>query len=123
MSESSLLQSSPYEVDEGQLIGRDPREISSDAWESTPYLVGMKAIRAKCLECCNESAAEVRKCVCTTCPLWPLRMGAVPKGFRIHGEQQNPHHETSTAATRSYMGETTGDVEEGLKSSSGGSDE
>ncbi|WP_170600909.1 hypothetical protein [Ruegeria arenilitoris] len=123
MSESRLLESSPYEVDEGQLIGRDPREISSDAWDGIPYLIGMKAIRAKCLDCCNDSAAEVRKCVCTTCPLWPLRMGSVPKDFRIHGKQQNPHHETSAAAIRSPMGETTGDEKLGLKSSSGGYDE
>ena len=38
----------------------------------------MKAIRAYCLECAG-APGEVRKCVMTRCPLWPLRMGRWPK--------------------------------------------
>jgi len=37
----------------------------------------MKAIRAYCLDCAGRPA-EVRKCVATLCPLWPLRMGRWP---------------------------------------------
>jgi hypothetical protein len=34
-----------------------------------------EAIRAKCLECCCNQSAEVRRCPCEKCPLFPYRMG------------------------------------------------
>ena len=34
-----------------------------------------KAIRMKCLDCCGDQLAEVRKCPATNCPLWRYRMG------------------------------------------------
>ena len=34
-----------------------------------------KAIRLKCLDCCADQMAEVRKCPVTNCPLWRYRMG------------------------------------------------
>lgn len=34
-----------------------------------------KAIRLKCLDCCGDNMAEVRKCPATHCPLWRFRMG------------------------------------------------
>ena len=34
-----------------------------------------KAIRMKCLDCCCDNMAEVRKCPATNCPLWRFRMG------------------------------------------------
>ncbi len=34
-----------------------------------------KAIRMKCLDCCADQLAEVRKCPATNCPLWRYRMG------------------------------------------------
>lgn len=81
---SALLQPSPYEADDNATIGRDPRKISADEWEASglPLLIGMKAIRAKCMDCCGDSYSEVRKCTATLCPLWPLRMGSMPKGLR-----------------------------------------
>ena len=42
---------------------------------STPVL---KAIRAKCKDCCGGSEAEVRRCGMIDCPLWPFRMGTNP---------------------------------------------
>ena len=76
-----FLEPSPYEDDGGELIGRDPRKISAEDWQGVPGLIGMKAIRAKCLDCAY-SPGEARKCVQSDCPLWPLRMGSVPKGLR-----------------------------------------
>ena len=35
-----------------------------------------KAIRVKCLDCCCDSHAEVRKCHITECALWPFRIGS-----------------------------------------------
>ncbi len=78
-----FLMTSPFESDAGALIGRDPRTIGEAEW--TAHLpeveVGLKAIRAKCIDCAH-SASEVRKCVVVSCPLWPLRMGAQPKTLR-----------------------------------------
>lgn len=34
-----------------------------------------KAIRLKCLDCCCDNMAEIRKCPSTNCPLWRYRMG------------------------------------------------
>uniref|UniRef100_A0A6M3LQZ9 Uncharacterized protein n=1 Tax=viral metagenome TaxID=1070528 RepID=A0A6M3LQZ9_9ZZZZ len=42
-------------------------------------LTPMKAIRAKCLECSNDSFKEVRLCPCADCPLYPYRNGRRPK--------------------------------------------
>ncbi len=38
----------------------------------------LRAIRAKCLDCCCGSASEVRKCVAVDCSLWPFRIGVNP---------------------------------------------
>lgn len=38
----------------------------------------MRAIRAKCLECCCDQPTEVRLCESKDCPLWPYRMGHNP---------------------------------------------
>ena len=38
----------------------------------------LKAIRAKCLDCCADQPKEVRLCPLTRCPLWPFRMGHNP---------------------------------------------
>jgi hypothetical protein len=79
---SSLLQVSPFASDCGQLIGRNPCDIPPEDWLGNPLLVGLKAIRAKCIDCAFD-AKEVRKCVVTDCALWPLRMGAVPRGLNL----------------------------------------
>ena len=34
-----------------------------------------KAIRLKCIDCCADQIAEVRKCHAVDCPLWRFRMG------------------------------------------------
>lgn len=39
----------------------------------------IKAIRAKCLDCMCNNTAEVRRCPCENCPLYPYRMGHRPK--------------------------------------------
>jgi len=41
-------------------------------------LTPLKAIRAKCKDCCGESAAEVKRCHIKTCSLWPYRLGKRP---------------------------------------------
>lgn len=52
----------------------DMEEISSDSKILTP----IKAIRAKCMDCCCYQRNEVAACPCTNCPLWPYRFGKRP---------------------------------------------
>lgn len=42
-----------------------------------------KAIRLKCLDCCCGNSAEVRRCTCTSCPLWRYRMGNEKKAAEL----------------------------------------
>mgnify|MGYP001814853005 CR=1 FL=1 len=70
-----FLEVSPYADDEGQLIGRHTDEITPREWRDVPRLTAMQAVREKCLDCACGSHGEVRKCVATSCPLWPLRFG------------------------------------------------
>lgn len=83
---TQLLELSPFEVDAGALIGRDPRQVSEAEYRAAiPRPIwGLSAIRAKCLDCAH-SSMEVRKCVRIDCPLWPLRMGAVPLSLKRAG--------------------------------------
>lgn len=47
--------------------------------ENTKVLTPIKAIRAKCLDCCCGQCKEVRECPNEYCALWPYRMGHRPK--------------------------------------------
>lgn len=38
----------------------------------------LKAIRAKCLDCCAKNSAEVKRCEIEDCPLWQFRFGKNP---------------------------------------------
>ena len=39
----------------------------------------LKAIRAKCLDCCGYDKSEVKNCTATDCPLYLFRKGHKPK--------------------------------------------
>ena len=79
MERGNLLEISPYQVDEGELIGKHlgdvPSEILSLKFRAQNPL---KAIRERCLDCCCGNATEVRKCTAIDCPSWPFRMGTNP---------------------------------------------
>lgn len=47
----------------------------------------VKAIRAKCLDCCCGQQREVALCPCSDCPLYPFRMGKNPN-FKLTDEQR-----------------------------------
>ena len=38
----------------------------------------LKALRARCLDCCVGSAHEVSLCAAVKCPSWPFRLGTNP---------------------------------------------
>ena len=42
-------------------------------------LTPIKAIRAKCLDCCGGDKQEVRMCPVSDCPIFPYRMGHRPQ--------------------------------------------
>ena len=48
----------------------------------------IKAIRAKCLDCCCDQQEEVKLCPATTCPLYPFRLGKNPFRKREMSEEQ-----------------------------------
>jgi hypothetical protein len=77
---ATLLEKSPYEVDGGHLIGRNPRKIPAHEFDGAG-IAGkpvLSVIRDKCLDCCAGHVDEVRKCVAVGCALWPYRMGSNP---------------------------------------------
>ena len=48
----------------------------------------IKAIRAKCIDCCAGQMYEVSKCTIKKCPLWEYRMGRRPKGDNLLTENE-----------------------------------
>ena len=79
-----LLEISGSESDGGVYIGKDPRKIFPEQFADSGVrlMPVMKAIRAKCIDCCAGQVAEVRKCASFHCPLWPMRMGNFPRKLR-----------------------------------------
>ncbi len=74
-----LLKISASKKDNGELVGRHPAEVPSEILSRRFSAQNpVKAIRARCLDCCCDQPSEVRKCVATDCPSWPLRMGKNP---------------------------------------------
>jgi hypothetical protein len=61
-------------------VGRDPRCMRTDELEQLGHVrvSPLRALRLKCLDCCNDSAQEVRLCTAVDCPSWPFRMGKNP---------------------------------------------
>ena len=87
----------PCATEDGNLVGRDPRQMGRAGLEAAGFeaMTPMEVIRAKCLDCCADSAQEVRYCVSVNCPSWPYRMGSNP--FRP------PMSEERKAASRAAL--------------------
>lgn len=73
-------------------------------------LTPIKAIRAKCLDCCCGSTAEVRRCPAEKCALHPYRMGKRPKAGEDTREHQvgeivpvSPHYLAAEAQKESPL--------------------
>lgn len=93
------------EVDraEGCLVGRDPRTLNKEELESLgrPRMSRGDALRAKCVDCCAGSAAEVRRCGMIDCSLWPFRMGTDPyRDPRVMSDEQRAAGAERLAAAR-----------------------
>ena len=48
----------------------------------------IKAIRAKCLDCCCDQLSEVKLCPAVDCPLYPFRLGKNPNRSRNMTDEQ-----------------------------------
>ena len=48
----------------------------------------LKAIRAKCLDCCCGQASEVKNCPSKRCPLWEYRFGKSGRTRSMTDEQK-----------------------------------
>lgn len=68
------------ETEGGWPAGRDPKTLTRAELAAAGYvpMSPLKALRARCLDCCAGSAHEVRLCTAAACPLWPFRMGSNP---------------------------------------------
>lgn len=75
---------------DGTTQGRDPRRMSPDDLAACGIERQSRgeAIRAKCLDCCCGNQAEVRRCGCVDCALWPFRMGSDPWRAPMSEEQR-----------------------------------
>ena len=51
-------------------------------------LTPIKAIKAKCLDCCCGQREEVKLCPVTDCPLWNFRLGKNPNRSRSLTDEQ-----------------------------------
>lgn len=65
---------------DGYDVGRDPRSMGAEELSQLGHsrVSPLRALRLKCLDCCNDSAQEVRLCTAVDCPSWPFRMGKNP---------------------------------------------
>ena len=65
---------------DGDDVGRDPRAMSADELTQLGHsrVSPLRALRLKCLDCCNESAQEVRLCTAVDCASWPFRLAKNP---------------------------------------------
>ena len=66
----------------------------------------VKAIRAKCLDCCCGSSAEVKLCSCEDCSLHPFRFGKNP--YRTRREYTAEEREVMKARLSQVRPNTAG---------------
>lgn len=67
----------------------------------------MKAIRAKCLDCCCGSAHEVKLCTGKNCSLYPFRFGKNPyRKKREYTDEKRAEMAERLKNSRSTKGET-----------------
>lgn len=80
-----------------------------DGTEDSKSLTPMKAIRAKCLDCCCGQYGEVKSCTCIDCPLYNFRLGKNPnrKKARVMTEEQKQMAKERLAKARAAKKGTT----------------
>lgn len=56
--------------------------------ENIKKMTPLKAIRAKCVDCCGGSHYEVKLCPADDCPLWDYRFGKNPTRKELTSAQK-----------------------------------
>ena len=69
----------------------------------------VKAIRAKCIDCCAGQIAEVERCVCTDCALYPFRMGKNP--YRTPRVMTDEQRDAAAARLARFRSATIADAD------------
>lgn len=66
--------------DGDKYIGRDPKNMLLEELEMLGHRKKpiLNIIRDRCINCCANQKAEVKKCSIISCPSWPYRMGTNP---------------------------------------------
>ena len=66
---------------------RESKEVRKEL--GVPTLI--RIVRVKCLECVCGSTKDVRLCTCSSCYLWPYRLGRMPlrKDFQVPDRDQH----------------------------------
>lgn len=72
--------------------------------EETNISTPIKAIKAKCLDCCCGRRAEVKECPAKTCPLWRYRLGKNPNRARNMTDEQRKAAAERLAKARAKRG-------------------
>ena len=96
---------------EGSPVGRDPRQMTPAELTELGHapMSALKALRAKCLDCCCGSAHEVRLCVATDCPSWPFRMGKSPWRPKLSDAERERRAKQAQRAREAYDSARSGD--------------
>jgi hypothetical protein len=111
------------ERQDGYDVGRDPRAMSADELQQLGHarVSPLRALRLKCLDCCNDSAQEVRLCTAVDCPSWPFRMGRNPwtgpvsDARREHGRRLGLQRAANRAAAVSEKDEIDASPADGVR--------
>jgi hypothetical protein len=104
-------------------VGRDPRSMSMGELEQLGHarMSPLRALRLKCLDCCNGSAQEIQLCTAVDCPSWPFRMGRNPwsgpvsDARRQHGRRLGLERAANRAAAFSEKGEIAASPSDGAR--------
>ena len=67
------------------MVQGDRRKMENSEKEITSPI---KAIKAKCLDCCCGQREEVKLCPAVDCPLYPFRLGKNPNRSRNMTDEQ-----------------------------------
>ncbi len=67
----------------------------------------IKAIKAKCLDCCCGQREEVRECPVKECPLWTFRLGKNPNRARNMTDEQRKAAAERLAKARAARSSTS----------------
>jgi hypothetical protein len=102
------------ERQDGEDVGRDPRTMTTEDLEQLGHarVPPLRALRLKCLDCCNGSAKEVRLCTAVDCPSWPFRMGKNPWAGPV-SEARREHGRRLGRRRAAHLADAFAEKEEG----------